>query len=81
MDVHKATISVAVADGGRGKEVRHLGNFLNRADHAMPQKESLQVLTRLAQTLAAQRRNHGHAVNNPRMRACPTIVFQLRPSH
>ena len=29
MDVHKATISVAVGDG----EVRQLGNFLNRADH------------------------------------------------
>ena len=33
MDVHKATISIAVADGTRGGEVRHLGNFLNRADH------------------------------------------------
>ena len=33
MDVHKATISVAVGDGGRGGEVRQLGNFLNRADH------------------------------------------------
>ena len=33
MDVHKATISVAVADGARGGEVRHLGNFLNRPDH------------------------------------------------
>ena len=33
MDVHKATISVAVADGARGGEVRQLGNFLNRADH------------------------------------------------
>ena len=33
MDVHKATISVAVADGARGGEVRQLGNFLNRPDH------------------------------------------------
>jgi transposase len=33
MDVHKATISIAVADGVRGGEVRQLGNFLNRADH------------------------------------------------
>ena len=33
MDVHKATISVAAADGARGGEVRQLGNFLNRADH------------------------------------------------
>ena len=32
MDVHKATISIAVADGARGGEVRQLGNFLNRAD-------------------------------------------------
>jgi transposase len=31
MDVHKATISIAVADGARGGEVRQLGNFLNRA--------------------------------------------------
>jgi hypothetical protein len=31
MDVHKATISVAVADGTRVGEARHLGNFLN--DH------------------------------------------------
>ena len=28
MDVHKTTISVAVADGARGGEVRYLGNFL-----------------------------------------------------
>lgn len=33
MDVHKATISIAVADGARGGEVRQLGDFLNRADH------------------------------------------------
>jgi transposase len=33
MDVHKATISIAVADGARGGEVRQLGNFLNGADH------------------------------------------------
>ena len=33
MDVYKATISVAVADGARGGEVRQLRNFLNRADH------------------------------------------------
>jgi transposase len=32
MDVHKAAISVAVAGGARGGEVRHLGNFVNRAD-------------------------------------------------
>lgn len=33
LDVHKATISVALAEGGRGGEVRALGTFANRADH------------------------------------------------
>ncbi|WP_281799674.1 IS110 family transposase [Methylocystis echinoides] len=33
LDVHKATIAVAVAEGGRGGEVRELGNFINRPDH------------------------------------------------
>jgi len=33
LDVHKETIAVAVAEGGRGGEVRQLGNFLNRPDH------------------------------------------------
>lgn len=33
LDVHKATISVAVADGERGGEVRHWGKISNRADH------------------------------------------------
>ena len=32
LDVHKATISVAVADGARSGEVRQLGVFANRAD-------------------------------------------------
>jgi transposase len=32
MDVHKATISVAVGDGARVGEVRQLGDFLNCAD-------------------------------------------------
>ena len=32
LDVHKATVSVAVAEGRRGGEVRHLGTFPNRAD-------------------------------------------------
>ncbi|MGE5158185.1 MAG: IS110 family transposase [Gemmatimonas sp.] len=33
LDVHKATIAVAVAEGGRGGDVRELGNFINRPDH------------------------------------------------
>jgi transposase len=42
MDVHKATISVAVAGGARGGgEVRHLGNFLNRPDHVRKLVERL----------------------------------------
>jgi hypothetical protein len=32
LDVHKATISVAVAEGTRGGEVRELGNFINCPD-------------------------------------------------
>ena len=32
MDVHKATIAVAVAEGGRSGEVRQLGIFPNRAE-------------------------------------------------
>jgi hypothetical protein len=33
LDVHKATIAVAVAEGARGGEVRELGNFINHPDH------------------------------------------------
>jgi transposase len=33
LDVHKEKIAVAVAEGGRGGEVRQLGNFLYRPDH------------------------------------------------
>ena len=32
LDVHKATIAVAVADGGRSGEVRQLGAFAHRTD-------------------------------------------------
>jgi hypothetical protein len=42
LDVHKATVSVAVAEGRRGGEVRHLGTFKNFID----------VLTKLVQRLA-----------------------------
>ena len=41
MHVHKATISIAVADGARGGEVRHFGNFPNRADHVSKLVERL----------------------------------------
>ena len=33
LDVHKATISVAIAGGERGGEFRHWGTISNRADH------------------------------------------------
>ena len=33
LDVHKATISVAVARGERGGEVRNWGSVPHRADH------------------------------------------------
>ena len=32
LDVHKATVSVAVAESGRGGEVRHVGVFANRPE-------------------------------------------------
>lgn len=32
LDVHKKTLSVAIAEEGRGGEVRHLGTFENRVD-------------------------------------------------
>ena len=32
LDVHKTTIAVAVAEGGRSGEVRQLGTFPNRAE-------------------------------------------------
>jgi len=49
MDVHKATIAVAVAEGARGGEVRQLGIFPNRAE----------VIAKLAQRLAGD----GRALN------------------
>jgi transposase len=42
LDVHKSTIAVAVAEGGRGGEVRELGNFLNRPDHIAKLVERLE---------------------------------------
>ncbi|MBY6059678.1 hypothetical protein [Leisingera daeponensis] len=33
LDVHKATVTVAVAGGERGGEVRAWGNIPNRPDH------------------------------------------------
>ena len=41
MNVHKATISIAVANGARGSEMRHFGNFPNRADHVSKLVERL----------------------------------------
>lgn len=41
LDVHKATISVAVAEGVRGGEVRHLGTIPHRADHIRKLVEKL----------------------------------------
>ncbi len=41
LDVHKATISVAVASAARGGEVRHWGSIPNRADHVRKLVEKL----------------------------------------
>ncbi|MFD2739996.1 IS110 family transposase, partial [Sulfitobacter aestuarii] len=43
LDVHKATISVAVAQGERGGEVRHWGTIPNRPDHIRKLVEKLAV--------------------------------------
>ena len=41
LDVHKATISVAVAKGERGGEVRHWGTIAHRPDHVLKLVERL----------------------------------------
>jgi transposase len=41
LDVHKATISVAVAQGKRGDEVRHWGKVPHRPDHVRKLAEKL----------------------------------------
>jgi len=41
LDVHKATVAVAVAEGTRGGEVRQLGAISNRADHIAKLVEKL----------------------------------------
>jgi hypothetical protein len=44
LDVHKTTISIAVADGARSGEVQQLGVFANRADVVRKMVERLEVL-------------------------------------
>ncbi len=41
LDVHKATISVAIAQGERGGEVRHWGTIPHRSDHVRKLVEKL----------------------------------------
>lgn len=43
LDVHKATISVTVAKGERGGEVRHWGTVPHRPDHVRKLAEKLNV--------------------------------------
>ncbi len=46
LDVHKATISVAVASATRGGEVRHWGSIPNRGDHVRKLVEKLEARAR-----------------------------------
>ena len=46
LDVHKATVCVAIAEGGRGGEVRQVGVFENRPE----------VLTKMVARLGKRRR-------------------------
>jgi hypothetical protein len=43
LDVHKATISVAIAQGERGGEVRHYGTIPHRPDHVRKLVEKLSL--------------------------------------
>jgi transposase len=43
LDVHKATVSIAVAQGERGGEVRHLGTVPHRPDHVRKLVEKLEA--------------------------------------
>lgn len=45
LDVHKATVSVAIAKGQRGGEVLHVGVFPNRPDHIARLAERLPQLS------------------------------------
>ena len=51
LDVHKATVCVAIAESGRGGEVREVGIFENRPD----------VLRKMVARLGKQR----HRLNSP----------------
>ena len=55
MDVHKATIAVAVAEGVRGGEVRQLGIFPNRAE----------AIAKLAERLVGDRREPSFYYEGP----------------
>ena len=57
MDVHKATIAVAVAEGGRDGDVRQLGVFPNRAE----------VIARLVRRLADKGRSSGSVMRPARV--------------
>ncbi len=60
LEVHKATISIAVARGERGGEVRHLGTVPHRPDHVRKLVEKLAASgARLHFCYEAGPRGHG----------------------
>lgn len=66
LDVHKATISVAVAQGERGGEVRHWGTISHRPDHVR------KLVEKLASASGCDRkgqggRHHGYCTRDGRL--------------
>lgn len=64
LDVHKATISVAVAQGKRGGEVRHWGTVPHRPDHVRKLVEKCRVALKSALPQSVWRNGSILARNN-----------------
>ena len=70
LDVHKDSISIAVAESGRNEEVRSYGKISNTL-HAV-EKVTLQH--------ALQMRGHFHNIGNDRAPSCPFLTLTRQKS-